>query len=948
MTFDTLGLIAREARKLGYRGDAQQRRNYAYSDVWMASGGTRSVPLAAFTQTPPSYRSAALAVAEASQAEASGLVESHRALGAPLFFVIEGETVSSWQVRAKEPPRFLERFSVKQLPETFDRHSEEWAPDVIHRAKSIGRVDSTYQRDFVDVGLIPAIEGEIHTKLDRLILEAMANVGNVNSDEAMRLLFRGVFRLLAAKILTDRMNERAERWNADSVADVLSKMGDFYLRGKDTQIWPAATLASLGPVWASFRAGFNVANISADDLAYVYESTLVTRAARAEFGTHSTPRHIADYVLDRFRLWEFGTTPPNVYEPFAGAGVFLGSALRQMRDGLPPEWSDKARHDLLIRHIGGAEIDPFACEVAQLSLILADYPNANGWQIEEADLFKNGALAQRLEGADVILCNPPFKSFTPEDRRAYPEASAINGSKAVFALETALQARPKMLGFVVPTTLLVDRRYRTQRRLLERWYRDIELVSLPDGVFNVSQVESALLIARDHREIGDEQRIRSSAVYDSDKRAFSVSRKASHTTEKVRQWGTSDDGSLWIPPLNKVWTALADRKQLGTLVQGHWGLRWHGGQKKTPRSHDRPGPNRRPGYMDSSALHQFVLDEPRFLDVKPETIMAGGNFAWDDHKILCNAGRVGRGYWRLAAAVDQRGNRASQQLIAFWPNENAKGVDLDAIVALINGPVINAFVAEHSFDRRFRIRTLEQAPLPANIPDRLGDLSRAYAAAARQEVTDPKALAALLAEIDALILDAYALSNDLKRDLQAAIGDHTRPIIGLATRRSRPRKQGKSGTIATPRLPLFSGLDGVEVDVGEELGEELSPEIATRQLRSFAHPIPIAEWAGEVLQAPELVGRAVIQPNRLNNWISRRRVISFKNAQGVEVYPIEQFEHGKPLDGLTEIVVTIGDPRTAWLWLRSPHVLLDRRSPLEILRTGRIETLRSIIARDFQ
>ena len=181
--------------------------------------------------------------------------------------------------------------------------------------------------------------------------------------------------------------------------------------------------------------------------------------------------------------------------------------------------------------------------------------------------------------------------------------------------------------------------------------------------------------------------------------AFAVNRKASHTTEELRQWGTSGDRSLWLPPLNQVWTALADRQKLGALVRGHWGLRWHGGQKKTSRAHNGPGPDRLPGYMNSSALHQFVLDEPQFLDVKRKAILAGGTSPGMRTR-SCNAGRLGRGYWRLAAAVDRKGRRASQQFIAFWPNDDAGEVDLDAIVALINGPVVNAFLAEHSFDRR--------------------------------------------------------------------------------------------------------------------------------------------------------------------------------------------------------------------------------------------------------
>ncbi|QNA83788.1 N-6 DNA methylase [Sphingomonas sp. So64.6b] len=938
-----LDLVAKQTAMLGYRDDAV-RREYAYSDVWVASGGTRSVPMVAFTQTPPSYRSAAFAVAEGTADVAQALVESHRALGAPLFFVVEGDQVSCWQVYARKAPRLLERFSVDSLSETFHRHRNEWAPDVIHRAKSIGRVDVQYQRDFVDIGLIPAIEGEIHTKLDRLIREAVADVRHVSNGEAMRLLFRGVFRLLAAKILTDRQNLRAQSWDADNVADVLSAMGDYYSLGKDAQIWPARTLAMLGPVWSAFRTGFNVANISADDLAYVYESTLVTPQARAQFGTHSTPRHVADYVLDRFRLWEFGTEPLNVYEPFAGAGVFLGSALRQMRDGLPHNWTDKQRHDLLIRHIGGAEIDPFACEVAKLSLILADYPNANGWQIEEKDLFSRGTLSDRLKGQDVILCNPPFEAFTADERAQYPDAHAVDGSKAVFALATALQAKPKMLGFVVPNTMLVDRRYRAQRREVEELYREIELVSLPDGVFNVSQLDTALLIARDLRETGTAQRLRSSAVFDADKKRFAVDRMPSHVSEETRDEPATGDGTLWSPPLQHVWSALQEFPRLGDLVHGHWGLRWHGELKTTPRGFDLPGKDRVPGYMDSSALDQFVLGAPRFLDAGPGAIRWGDTYDWSAPKILANAGRLSRGYWRLAAAVDRDGRRASQQLIAFWPVLSHAHIDLDAVAALLNGPVINAFLAEHSFDKRFRIRTIERAPVPKHIPETLGDLSRAYAAAAQRAESKPEDLTSLLSAIDALTIDAYGLSADLRRDLLAAFGTNERPVRGVPSRR-RSRKTLVSGV--APALPLFVETP-VEVDHGEELEAPLSDEEAARQVRSIAKVVPVENWAGPALPESGLREALAVPAAELAAWVRAGQVLGFSDGEGATLFPIEQFVDGAPVAELNEVVSSIGDARVAWLWLTQPHIRLDRQTPLHILKMRGVEELRLLIERDFR
>lgn len=939
MSAALLDAVAVQSARIGYRQDAI-RRDYAYSDVWISSGGTRSVPLVAFTQTPPSYRSAAFAVVEADANAAQALVEGHRALGAPLFFVIEGDQVSSWQVYARNVPRLLSRFPVNRLEQEFLEHRHEWAPDVIHRAKSIGRIDASYQLDFVDIGLIPAIEGEIHTKLDRLIREAVADVGNISSNDAMRLLFRGIFRLLAAKILTDRQHVRALSWNADKVADVLSAMGDYYALSNDRQVWPARTLAQLERVWNTFRQGFNVANISADDLAYVYESTLVTPQARAQFGTHSTPRYVADYILDRFRLWEFGATPLTVYEPFAGAGVFLGSALRQMRDGLPLNWTDKQRHDLLVKHIGGAEIDPFACEVAKLSLILADYPNANGWLVEEADLFQKDALAARLESKDVILCNPPFEAFTSDERQKYPSAWAVDGSKAVFALETALNARPRMLGFVVPNTLLVDRRYREQRRVVEQHYREIELVSLPDGVFNVSQLDTALLIARDRREPDMPQLIRSSSVYDGDKRRFSADRVASHTITEERGPGLSE-GKLWSPPLQHIWTALSSLPRLGDIVHGHWGMRWKGGQKEASRVFDNPGRGRAPGYMNSGSLDQFVLRNDQYLDIRPEEIYGGDKYDWDAPKVLANAGRLSRGYWRLAAAVDRQGKRASQQFIALWQKDPTQSIDLDAIAALLNGPVINAFLSEHSFDKRFRIRTLESAPVPAKIPSELGDLAREYARTVSNEDGDPQRLAKLLQAMDALILEAYGLDDGQKDHLISAFGVSERPVRGASARRLLKKNKPHKGT-----LPLFEPPH-LEEDEGEKLGAELSPIQTAARLAAISKDVPLDQWAGRTLEAADLCRVTAIDLRDLAAWRDMGLLFVFPDRAGKERYPVDQFMSGVPVAGMDEVVSAIGDKRVAWLWLRTRHVALDGRSPIDVLKKEGIQKLRPLVVRDF-
>ncbi|MBO6773428.1 MULTISPECIES: N-6 DNA methylase [unclassified Thalassospira] len=931
-----LDIIEHESAKLGYH-DQTLRRNYSFGNVWGEGNTTCTVPLAAFTQTPPSYRSAAFAVIEALEEPAGETILRYRALGAPVFLAIEPKQISAWQVYADKSPQKFAEFGLDAIPNFFAERRESWAPDRIHRAKSIGRIEPKAQLDFVDLGLMPAIAGEIHLKLDRLIREAVADAREFNGDDAIRILFRGVFRLLAAKILMDREHDRAQSWNAGDVRSVLNAMDKFYKLGNVSQAWSVSAIAALEPVWRTFCTGFNVANISADDLAYVYESTLVTDRARAEFGTHSTPRHVADYIVGRLKLWEFCTTPPLVIEPFTGAGVFLGSALRFMRDALPADWDDKKRHDLLVKHIGGAEIEPFACEVAKLSLILADYPNANGWVIDEADLFKADKLQNCLDGASVVLCNPPFEAFNSDETEAYPEAVEVSRSKAVYALEMALRAEPDMLGFVLPNTVLVDKKYHKQRIALESLYREIELVSLPDGIFNVSQANSALVIARKASNRRD-QVIRSTVVLDGDKKEFAATGLPSLERERSRSLPDSPSGELWIYPSQDLWDRFQELPKLGAFIKGSWGLRWHSGQRG--RTSDEPGPDRELGYQDSSSIHQYLLENARWMDVRPNQIFAGANLAWDEPKILCNATRLSRGYWRLAAAVDRLGRRATQQFMGLWPKHGVE-IDLDALAAVINSPVINAFMTEHSFDKRFRINKLAEAPIPEKFPTELGDLSRAYAVEAKSGA-DPEKLASKLSTIDALVLDAYGLTEEERKGLLSKMGDD-RPVID----RALSRRWVKHKRDDRDHMPSLFTSDAVEHDQGDGLGPIVSHSLGERVLAEVTVPIPVSDWAGQVLDASTIENRFVLSSEELKRLEVDGKVIALSDNSGQPVYPEEQFTKGKPTPGLGLVVRSVGKPNVAWLWLRSPCSAINEKKPLELLKAGALDQVLELVKRDF-
>lgn len=766
--------IATASAKLGYRPEAICY-DYHFSDFISANPVTRRTSLAVFTQSPPSYRSAAFAVIDVSNsAEAAATVDAHRSLGAPVVLAIDGSSITVWQIYGQGPARLLQRSSLGDLHNLFAEHRHDWSPEAIHRAKTIGRLEPAYQLDFVDLGLLPAIEGQIHQKLDRLLAETFDAIPDVKAWSS-RAIFQGVFRLLAAKILVDRKHPASQTWLPDDVGSVLTGIGQYYgLQGLE-HFEHSLKSQRLSSAWDVLRGGLSVANISADDLAYVYENTLVTPETRRAYGTHSTPRQVADFIAGRLRLWDQSNSSCHIYEPFTGAGVLLGAAVRHLREALPADWSDRQRHEHLVRHVRGSEVDAFACEVATLSLILADYPNKNGWKIDNADLFESGRLDEALKTADVVLCNPPFEALTQAERRKYPHFAKDGGTKGEAVFRQAILANPTALGFVLPQSVLLDRAYDWHRRELERRYSEIELVSLPDGIFRESTVETALVIAREPAPTGARQRVRSSEVLDADRRQFLFTGVPSRSRSQSRIVNQEPSGELWLPRLSDLWQQLRSLQSLGSQCEGHWGLRWNDGGQGSA-GYPRPAVGRARGLLRARDHRQFALGETCYLDVRPTVLYGASDLPWKRPKILCNAGRSSRGNWRIAAAVDREGLVASQQFACLWPT--SPEVDLDALAALINSPLGNAYLNEHSTDRRLRIATLLSLPLPNRLPPALGELSREYARlVAGGALFQQRALQDLLDRIDDAVLEAYDLAPRDIRALLTEFRGERRPVV---------------------------------------------------------------------------------------------------------------------------------------------------------------------------
>ena len=775
---EAVDTIAGAVRQIGYRPEAIVR-DYAFADVLDPANTTRTVALAAFTQTPPSYRSAALAAVPAGYGSTLEWVKAHRSLGAPLLFVVEGNQVTLWQVRGDAPPSVLERLPLQDVPGLFERHQEEWGPQAIHRAKAIGAVNREYQLDFVDVGLMPAVEGEVHVKLDRLLEDALTASSQASCDDRpdTALLFRVVFRLLAAKILQDRRHVYSRRWDASDLASVLRAIESFYSLPAVLGTGPRMTSPAFVAAWDCLRSGINFSNISSDDLAFVYENTLVTSKTRKDLGTHSTPRQLAEYAVARLNLKPHDLPDLHVYEPFAGAGTFLVSALRHVRDLLPVHWTDQERHTFLVDHLSGDETDPFACEVAVLSLILADYPNQNGWRIDRSDLFENAVLPSRMKKAGVVLCNPPFEDFSDEDRSSYPIANEFY-SKPKAVLNAALDAHPRALAFVLPRPFILNPKFGTERRRIENLYGNVELVALPDRIFAASTIESALLIARDPRPPAPAVVIvRSTEVADRDRITFLKTGRTTAERRVERSVGNPPGGNLWVPPLPQLWNHLEPVPRLSDYFTVHRGIQWKSSQGDAWSNEPKAG--YKPGLHNARRARQFRLQNPVFLDCRRERLLYKAiDLPWDRAKLVVNAARLSVRSWRIAAMLDRNGLVCSQQFFGLWPKRQLTDAQLLTFAAVLNGPVANAFLATHSPAKGIRISAIKQIPIPPTLPFHVETLVAEYVRRLQASTMSNAAeqMQNILTLIDAAVLDAYDLPARLEHELLEFFRGSDRPV----------------------------------------------------------------------------------------------------------------------------------------------------------------------------
>jgi len=752
-------------------------------------GSDKTVALAAFAHEPMDARSACIAAVEATATDVVARVFACRDLGAPAVIALTPANLQLWK-QGQWQPKLVYAVPATGANSFFRAHKEELAPDVVFRAKMWGRLNHEFQRRFVDAGLMPVIEAEMGEHLtgliERVVQEMRRTAWPRKTDVALddeHWLVKSAFWLLAAKILRDKHVEGFISLDFGHPDDVLQRVARHY----DSQRSVPAQFVNrtreqrnaLEQAATEIEQFSHLGNVTTESLAHVYERALITKETRTSLGTHSTPQYLVDYIVWKLAPWieQIPVDKRDVFEPACGHAAFLVTSMRLLKELLPPNWTgDRQRY--LRKHLHGVEIDPFALEIARLSLTLADIPNPDGWDLVRGDMFADTHLRNRAKQATIILGNPPFEQLSKTERERYNrEKTPVHyRTKTAEVLNRVLPelGTGSVFGLVVPQGLLHSKETKDLRKFMCDNCEILEICLLPDKVFSHSDAESAVVLGRRVNKPVPRHEIRCERVREQDLNGFRQDYVVP-IHHYVAQEALERSGYvLRVPDLSDIWGALEKQPRLADVAEIGQGLVFHGRDlpqgARTVAPHSRGGT---PGFVrfEVNYIHELPSERPMIL-TRSVIRRTGTGACVGRPQVLLNYAPVSRGPWRMKALIDKDGHPVTSSFITVRPR--SFGPSLEYLWGILNGPLANAYAYAHSTKRNVLVGLIRKLPIPVvSEPDieRVTRLARDYLECVRQsgklggKPLNEESTHRRLLELDAEVLRLYDLSPKHEREL---------------------------------------------------------------------------------------------------------------------------------------------------------------------------------------
>jgi HAD superfamily hydrolase (TIGR01509 family) len=144
-----------------------------------------------------------------------------------------------------------------------------------------------------------------------------------------------------------------------------------------------------------------------------------------------------------------------------------------------------------------------------------------------------------------------------------------------------------------------------------------------------------------------------------------------------------------------------------------------------------------------------------------------------------------------------------------------------------------------------------------------------------------------------------------------------------------------SGTLHTPSSD--AGKRALVIK-GSGLGPLISVEEGLARLEEITVDDDSTDWAeSELLGTFSMAERLGVPVATLDDWRNDGKTIAFHKDADEFVYPVRQFEHARPIEGLDQVVRYFPSPEEAWEWMVTPNRYTNGAAPIDWLRSKHIE-----------
>ncbi|MBU1101937.1 MAG: N-6 DNA methylase [Bacteroidetes bacterium] len=764
--------ILHSLQSIGYKKNLI-KRDYSFTDFLSTNPTTQVSDLAVFGHEPLDYRSSCFSIKQlSSNISSTEAAQNMRALGAPHIFIISNGTTERWENRSNKAIQ-AELLSTTQLGSYIKKNKRYFSPNEVIRQKSDFNIPADLQLDiFVDSGLLLALEHEATERIDNLIKSILHRVEqgfhNQNKEFNANVIFKVLFRLLTAKLLNDRAIKTDPLIDLNNPIQSLEAVSNYY-ENHQAQEYKHFPKYLLEEVSAEINNSISFKNLSVDTLTYIYENTFVSPTTRKKLGIHSTPSYIADYVLANMPIENLPLNKLRIYDPTCGHGIFLIAALRRLRSLLPNDWTGKKRHDFFIKHLIGTEIDPFSIEVAKMCLTLADFPEANGWEIIKSDIFNSAHLENIAQSTNIFIGNPPFENY---------KLDGVDIPKPVLMLQNVLPNLPfgGLFGLVLPKSVLDSNDYKKIRENLLTDFSILSITNLPDKVFSYSDSETSIVIAEKQKK-STTSLAHYKEIRDSDREKFKSNYSITWDDKITQEFFHNNENLLIVPYLRKVWEYLDSHPTLQSISHINIGVQHQANDVVPKRDYmDDSFPNSAPAIaVIDNGFQQFHARTTKYIPTKMEFRRRNAwDYDWGKPKVVVPCGRLSRGPWRFAAALDLEGRYVTRNFYAIWSKNST--VNEFVIAGILNSPLAAAFAFCHSTQRGIPKRVYEKIPIPKNIHSHasiIEKLVQDYLSLIKQNNSAAKEV---LMQLDAEVLAAYNISPKMERQLLDLFWGVRRPV----------------------------------------------------------------------------------------------------------------------------------------------------------------------------